>query len=83
MSDLFTDSTADTTDSPPQLSGDTLAVAQAFALLWTWRPRSKCIELLRNLGSKPAIGRVFTQDAVKVAQEELKRTGLLIEHPQV
>ena len=62
-----------------RLSTDTLAVARAMALHWTWRPRTATYELLRQLGAKTASGKAFTQDWVKVAQHELRQAGLLVE----
>ncbi len=63
-----------------RLSADARSVARAMALLWTWRPRSATYELLRQLGAKSAAGKAHTQESVKLAQEELRRVGLLHEH---
>ncbi len=75
--DLFSDAAA----AAPQLDGDMRAVAQAMALLWTWRPRTACYELLRVSGAKSRSGKAFTQEQVKHVQGELKRAGVLVEHP--
>ncbi len=66
-------------DALQQLSGDSRAVALAMALLWTWRPRGASYELLRQLGAQSAAGRAYTQEKVKLAQDALKRSGLLVE----
>ena len=62
------------------LSGDARTVARAMALLWAWRPRTAAYEFLRHLDAKTAAGKLYTQDNVKLAQDELKRAHLLDEH---
>ena len=68
-------------DTLAQLAGDARAVARAMALLWTWRQRTKTCTLLAHLGVKSVTGKALTQEYVKSAQSELKRAGLLLEHP--
>lgn len=63
------------------LTVDARAVARAMALLWTYRPRTACVELLRALGWKSSSGRAFTPEGVKAGQRELGERGLLLEHP--
>lgn len=63
------------------VSADARTVARAMALLWTYRPRTACVELLRTLGWKAATGRRFTAELVKAGQQELREAGLLVEHP--
>lgn len=63
-----------------QLSPDHRAVAQAVALLWTWRPRTAVYNLLRYLHPKSSAGKAFTQEEVKYGLDHLKRAGLLEEH---
>ena len=67
-------------DALQSLSGDARAVARAMALLWTWRPRTAAYDFLRHLNAKTVAGRHYTQDSVKLAQDELKRAHLLDEH---
>lgn len=62
------------------LTADARAVARAMALLWTYRPRTACVELLRALGWKSSSGRAFTPEGVKAGQRELGERGLLLEH---
>ncbi|MCX8016783.1 MAG: hypothetical protein N2690_02595, partial [Rhodocyclaceae bacterium] len=63
-----------------QLANETRTVAQAMALLWTWRPRSMVYELLRLLDCR--IGnRRFAQADVKTAIEQLHQAGWASEHP--
>ncbi len=76
--DLRTNGSA-TASALQRLAGDSRGVALAMALLWTWRPRGASYELLRHLGARSAAGRVYTQQSVKLAQEDLKRAGLLLE----
>ncbi len=52
-----------------------------MALLWTERPRTTVYELLRQLGVRSASGKAFTQESVKLSQQDLNRTGLLVEQP--
>ena len=63
------------------LDADTRSVADAMALLWTWRPRTAVYELIRKWGLKNHAGKAFTQMAIKDAWERLRRAGLLVEHP--
>lgn len=59
---------------------DTRAVADALALLWTWRARSHVHDLLRLLGWRNG-NRLFSQDDVRLALTRLKDAGLAQEHP--
>lgn len=63
-----------------RLTADARTVARAMALHWTYRPRTACFDLLRALGWKSASGKGFTQEQVKLAQQHLGQTGLLVEH---
>ena len=63
------------------LAPDTRAVARAMALWWTWRPRSAIHQLLPQLGARTARGTVFTQEAVKEAQQDLRRRGWVVDEP--
>jgi superfamily II DNA or RNA helicase len=82
--DLFSDQASSLESPRPDalrtLAGDTRAVARAMALFWTWRTRTATYDLLRHLGAKTESGKAFTQADVKLAQENLKRAGLLAEH---
>jgi len=60
---------------------DLQAIARAMALLWTWRPRNACHEVLRHWGLRSSSGKAFTHASVKLGLEELKRAGQLVEHP--
>ncbi len=61
------------------LSDDTRAVAHAMALLWTWRPRTMIVELLRHLDAKTG-NRRFSQEDVKTAIARLQQVGWASEH---
>jgi superfamily II DNA or RNA helicase len=61
------------------LSDDTRMVAHAMALLWTWRPRTLIVDLLRNLDAKTG-NRRFSQDDVKIAIDRLHQVGWVREH---
>ncbi|MFP5381674.1 MAG: SNF2-related protein [Gammaproteobacteria bacterium] len=62
-----------------RLAADTRTVARAMALLWTYRPRTASMELLRALGWKSSSGKAFTHELVKLGQQELGACGLLVE----
>lgn len=61
------------------LSEATRAVAHAMALLWTCRPRTLIVDLLRNLDAKTG-NRRFSQEDVKAAIDSLHRVGWAQEH---
>ncbi|MFM9967278.1 MAG: hypothetical protein ACKVQK_02565, partial [Burkholderiales bacterium] len=63
-----------------KISPDALIVARAMALYWTWRPRSAHYNLVRQFTDKTASGATFTQEKVKLAQIELTKAGLIVEH---
>ena len=61
------------------LSSNARAVARAMALLWTWQTRASIQQLLRLLDLRSAASRAFTQDDVKIAQQELRHAGYLVD----
>ncbi len=65
-------------DALRQLPAEARPVARGMALLWTWSTRKASFELLRHLGATAAAGKAYTQEGVKLAQEELQRAGLLV-----
>jgi len=69
----------DTTDALQRLSDDMRAAARAIALLWTWQTRTAIYDLMRYLAVKLPSGRGITQEFVKIAIQDLNRSGLLIE----
>ncbi|MGB0127487.1 MAG: hypothetical protein WBP72_07600, partial [Rhodocyclaceae bacterium] len=58
------------------------SVARAMALLWTFRPRTTILNLLKGMGARRGDGRAFTQEDVRVALEELRERDLLVQLPQ-
>ena len=50
-----------------------------MALLWTWQTRASIQQLLRLLDLRSAASRAFTQDDVKIAQQELRHAGYLVD----
>src|SRR5512135_43783 len=64
------------------LPADVHPVAQAMALLWTYRPRTAIQNLLRLLGATRADGRAYTQEDVKLALRELRERGSLVDMPR-
>lgn len=62
------------------LSDDTRAVAHAMALLWTWRPRTTIVDLLRQLDARTGQRRLSLED-VKAALDHLQQAGWASEHP--
>ena len=69
-------------ETPPStpLTEDTLKVARAMALLWSYRPRTTLLNTLRLLEYKRGDGRGFTADNIKELQKILSGQGLLLEH---
>ena len=61
------------------LSSNARAVARAMAVLWTWQTRASIQQLLRLLDLRSAASRAFTQDDVKIAQQELRHAGYLVD----
>lgn len=61
------------------LSDETHTVAHAMALLWTWRPRTMIVDLLRHLDAKSG-NRRFSNEDVKLAIACLQQVGLASEH---
>lgn len=51
-----------------------------MALHWNSRPPIATAELLRQMGTKSVAGKIFTRDTVKIAQHDLRRAALLVEH---
>ena len=68
-------------DQNTPLSSDTLNIAMAMAVLWTWRPRTDVYNLLRLLNLKRSDGRAYVHDDTKHAYQELRGHGLLVDHP--
>lgn len=56
------------------LTDETRTVAHAMALLWSWRPRTTILEVLRHMDAKVGTRR-FSQDDVKAAIASLQRLG--------
>jgi superfamily II DNA or RNA helicase/tetratricopeptide (TPR) repeat protein len=65
---------------PHLLPRDEHCIAQAMALLWTFRPRTSTYDLLRLLGLKRDDGRMFTLDDVKHVMQKMRRHGQLVDH---
>lgn len=61
--------------------GTASRIAQAMALLWTYRPRTTVYKLLSLLEWKRDDGRRFTQDDVKQAIAELRRQNGIVDMP--
>ncbi len=78
------DAAANAPASPPANAvGDAASrVAQALALLWTYRPRTTVLKLLSLLGWTRGGGRQFTQDDVKQALADLRRRGWIVDMPR-
>ncbi|MEO8358828.1 MAG: DEAD/DEAH box helicase [Vicinamibacteria bacterium] len=66
-------------DPFPRLSKDARAVARAMALQWSFRSASSNMKLLRELGATNAAGRPFGVDGVKIARQDLRRAGLVLD----
>jgi superfamily II DNA or RNA helicase len=67
--------------SAPIAADDNRLVAEAMALLWTYRPRTTIYSLLGPLGAKRANGRAFTQDDVRNAIRALRERGWIEDMP--
>lgn len=61
------------------LSTDSFQISMAMTLLWTWRTRTDIYSMLRPFGLKRADGLAFTSEDVKVALQDLRGHGLLVE----
>lgn len=79
-SSQFTRSLPAADESAP-LAGDTLAVARAMALAWTFRTRGTIRALLEHTGATRARGGAFTEADVKAALDRLRRRGALVSMP--
>lgn len=66
-----------------RLSPATLDVAEASALLWSHRPRSRLLSLLDALGLRHPSGRKYARDTLDVALAELDRARLLVHMPRM
>ena len=62
-------------------SADVRRVAEAMALLWTFRPRTSIHNLLGLLGARRGDGRAFTQDDLRHAIADLRVRGAVTDMP--
>jgi len=77
---LFANADARLANTAPA-TDDTRTIAEAIALLWTYRPRTTIYNLLGPLGATRANGRAFTQDDVRNAIRALRERGSIEDMP--